>query len=184
MRGGLFQNTVLHEIVAVLRVNGVVGNLVIVLAVLHCHKRLIADFIGIHNKGVSRVECIQFKRGLVFLAPRVRQNQSERCSANHLPFHDFLVLGRFILCKHQLIQAGNRRRNGLLAALADILDRFSAQIPDLKGHNLVGTIFYNTIADFRAYLLGAVQNRLLTLVVVPQVINLRAVQSVNGQCFE
>ena len=184
MRSGLFQNIVLHEIIAVLRINGVACNLVIVLAVLHRHKRLVADFVGIHHKGISRVERIQLKRGLIFLAPCVRQNQSERCSANHLPFHNLLVLGRFILREHQLIQAGNRRRNGLLAALADILNRFSAQIPDLKGHDFIRTVFYNTIADFRANLLGAVQNRLLTLVIVPQVINLRAVQSVNGQCLE
>ena len=184
MRGGLFQNTVLHEIVAVLRINGVAGNLVIVLAVFHRHKRLIADFVGVHHKGISRVERIQLERGLIFLAPCVRQNQSERRSANHLPFYNLLVLRRFILREHQLIQAGNRRRNGLLAALADILNRFSTQIPDLKGHDFIRTVFHNTIANFRANLLGAVQNRLLSLVILPKIINLRAVQSVNGQCFE
>ena len=184
MGSGLFQDTVLYEIVAVLRIDGVAGNLVIVLAVFHRHKRLITDFVGVHHKGISRVERIQLERGLVFFAPCVRQNQSERRSANHLPLHNLLVLGRFVLREHQLVQASNRRRNGFLAALADILNGFSTQIPNLKGHDFVCAVFYNAVADFRANFFRAVQNGLLSLVILPQIVNLRTVQSVNGQCLE
>lgn len=129
---GLVDDVSVNQPVVVLGVDRVVRDLVLVLAVLHCHQGLIPDFIGVHNEGVTGVKGVHFKRGLVFLVGFIGQNQTISGSANHLPLHNLLVLRGLVLGEHQLVQGGNALGDALLGASTDVLNRLTAQVATLK----------------------------------------------------
>lgn len=121
------------------------------------------------------------KRSFVFLTRFIGKDKTERCTTNHLPLDKLLVLSGFVLCEHILVEGVNLLYDFLATITADVLNRFATQIPNLEGHNFVCTIFGNLIADFGANVFDTVSDWLVSTVILPQVVNLTAVQLVSSE---
>ena len=87
----------------------------------------------------------------------------------------------FVLCEHILVESVNLLYDFLAAITADILNRLATQIPNLEGHDFICTILGNLIADFGANVFDTVSDWLISTVILPQVVNLTAVQLVSSE---
>ena len=172
-------NAIINPPVVVVRVDRVMSYTIFISAILDTHQRLVSNIIGIHNERVARVESVHFKRRLVFLGRFIGKNQTICRSANHLPFDNLLVLRSFVLCEHKIVQSRYISCDSFISTASDVLNRFSAEITDFEGDNLIRSVFHNLVTDFRANFFNTIENRLLTTIVVPQIFNLTSIQRVS-----
>ena len=177
-------NVTINQPVVIVRIDRVMSHIVFIGAILDTHQRLVSNIIGIHNERVARIECVHFKRRLVFLGRFIGKNQTICRSANHLPFDNLLVLRSFVLCEHKLVQSRDTFCNSFISTASDVLNRFSAEITDFEGDNLIRSVFHNLVTDFRTNFFDTIKNRLLPTIVVPQILNLTSIHrvSIHSSC--
>ena len=97
------------------------------------------------------------------------------------PVRQFLVLGRLILTENIIVQAADLSGNALVIAAAHILNGFPHQIADLEGHDLIGSVLNDFVADFRPYFLLSVKHRLISTIVPIEIVNVGAVLQMDEQ---
>ena len=99
------------------------------------------------------------------------------------PVSQFSISGCLILRQHIVIQSGNLIRNSAFVFPAHILDRLTHQIAGLEGNNLVRPVLDNDVVNLRPDFFLPAPDRLLTLVVAVEVVNLALILDVRKQGF-
>ena len=145
--------------------------------------RFVAKVCRIRHKRVLRFDRVQFERAFILIHCRVWQYHAICCAANGLPFHDLLILRGFILCEHEVVQFHHSIHDTLFATPADVLNRFADLVSDLKTDNFVRYVSNDFVVDLRSHLFHPVQNRLVALVIAPQIFNLTGIQGMYCLCF-
>ena len=175
--------SVLNLEIVIFRIATKNQNAVISQNILYAHHGGISKSNGIDHKSKSGVKCEDFKRSFVLLhiGFPIRKNHAVGSTANVPPLGQFCVLRRFILRKSVIVQESNRFRDSRIVFPADILNRLPHQITNLEGNDLVGSVLNNFVVDFRANILFPIKNRLVTLVIPIQVVNICLVQKMNEQ---
>ena len=145
------------------------------------HHRPVTQSRRIHHESVPGVRGKDFKRGFVFVTVKgfIRQDNAIRSTANIPPLSQFSVLRSFIFRESIIVQLGNCVRNTGVILSSHILNGFSHQIADLEGNDFIGSVLYNFVVNLRPNFLLAVQNRLISLVIAIEIINLSLVLEMN-----
>ena len=99
------------------------------------------------------------------------------------PISQLFVLSSFVLGKHIIIQSCHAVSDCFIVTTSNILNRLSHQIADLEGNNLIGPVLNHGVVDLRSNLFPSVQNRLISLIVSIEIINLGPVLKMNGKCL-
>ena len=136
---------------------------------------------GVNHERISGIQGVHFKRSLVgiHIERLIIQDHSVCGAGNHLPLHNLTVKCLLIDDEHVFIQCTNGFTHGCVISSTNVLNRFTTEITDLERYNLIGPVFHNLVADLRSHRLGTTQDRLVTLVILPQVINFTTVHIVD-----
>ena len=175
--------SILHFVVVVTGVATENQIAVLVLHILHAHHGGIAEGGGVDHKSEAGVKGENLERSFVFLyiGFPIRKHHAVGSAANVRPVRQFLVLGRLILAENIIVQAADLSGNVLVIAAAHILNGFTHQIADLEGHDLIGSVLNDLVADFRPYFLFPVKHGLISTIVPIEIVNVGAVLQMDEQ---
>ena len=150
---------------------------VLVLHILHAHHGRVAEGGGVDHKSEAGVKGENLEGGFVFLCIGfpIRKHHAIGSATNVRPVRQFLVLGRLILTENIIVQAADLSGNVLVIASAHILNGFTHQIANLEGHDLIGSVLNDFVADFRPYILLTVKHGLISTIVPIEIVNVGAV---------
>ena len=91
--------------ILMVRVATIMNYAVVVHHILDTQKRLVTKTVVVHHKGIPWVKRIDFKRGVIVLTyVLIRENHSERRTADMEPVSKFLILCRLLFGKHKFVK--------------------------------------------------------------------------------
>ena len=173
---------IFNLIVLAIGINAVTNSPVLLMKYHTSHETTLTEFARIYNESIARVESVNLKRGLVLFAHGVGKCDTVACSAYGEPFGEFFVLRRFIFRKNKLVEFIYVLKNFLFTSV-NILDRCPHEIRNLESDDLIRSVLYDNVIDFRANFFCSVYDWLFALIVAIEIINIHAVLVMKNQCL-